>query len=299
MSEDKKITIVTHSGHFHADEIFAVAVLLLVLGDEGNVKVIRSREKEVIEKGDYIIDIGGIDNAAKNRFDHHQTGGAGARPNTIPYASFGLVWKKFGEGLCGSKEVAERVDRKIIQPIDAIDCGIQFMESKVDGIFLYDVGEYFEAFWPTWMEEQVDIDNIFSNLVSIAQKLLQREIIKNHHKLAARLIAEKAYYESKDKRLIVLDKYCPVGEFLSKYPEPLFRIFPGIGGDWRLEAIRNNDNYFVNRKDLPQSWAGKKDEELERITGVVGATFCHQGIYLAGAKTKEAILKMAEIALNS
>jgi len=53
------------------------------------------------------------------------------------------------------------------------------------------------------------------------------------------------------------------------------------------------------RKFLPKSWAGKKDMDLEEVTGIKGATFCHNHLFMAVAKTKEAILKMAEIALNS
>jgi uncharacterized UPF0160 family protein len=38
---------------------------------------------------------------------------------------------------------------------------------------------------------------------------------------------------------------------------------------------------------------------LEKITGVAGAIFCHNARFMAVAKTKEAILKLSEIALNS
>ena len=44
---DKKITIVTHSSSFHTDDIFAVATLLIALGEDKNIEIIRSREKEV------------------------------------------------------------------------------------------------------------------------------------------------------------------------------------------------------------------------------------------------------------
>ena len=40
------------------------------------------------------------------------------------------------------------------------------------------------------------------------------------------------------------------------------------------------------------------DEVLEKTIGVNGAVFCHIGRFIAVAKTKEAILKMASIALG-
>ena len=86
--------IVTHSGSFHQDELFAVAALLFIFPD---AEVIRTRDDAVIKSADIAVDVGGIDDPNKERFDHHQEGGAGKRANGIPYASFGLVWKKYGE----------------------------------------------------------------------------------------------------------------------------------------------------------------------------------------------------------
>ena len=128
-----KKKIITHSGTFHADDIFACAVLSLHM--KNKVKIIRTRDKSIIEKGDYVVDVGGIYDEQINRFDHHQIGGAGKRPNGIPYASFGLVWKKFGPLLCASKEVAEKIDQKLASPIDAEDNGLDISKPLIEGIF--------------------------------------------------------------------------------------------------------------------------------------------------------------------
>jgi uncharacterized UPF0160 family protein len=92
---NKKKILVTHNATFHADDIFATATLSLLLG--GKVKVIRTRDEEIIRTGDYVYDVGGEYDASINRFDHHQKGGAGKRENGIPYAAFGLLWKTYGE----------------------------------------------------------------------------------------------------------------------------------------------------------------------------------------------------------
>jgi uncharacterized UPF0160 family protein len=117
-----KTKIVTHSSKFHTDDIFAVATLILVLGEE-NIEVVRSRDPEVIKTGDYVVDVGGEYNLDTKRFDHHQKGGAGQRENGIPYASFGLVWKHFGTQVSGSEEVMKRIDQQLVQPVDAGDNG--------------------------------------------------------------------------------------------------------------------------------------------------------------------------------
>ena len=70
--EKKKVKIITHSGSFHADEVFAVATLKLMLGKDFEIEVIRSRDKSDWDSGDYVVDVGGVYDPSRQRFDHHQ-----------------------------------------------------------------------------------------------------------------------------------------------------------------------------------------------------------------------------------
>ena len=96
-------TIATHSGTFHADDVFGVGVLMGVFPSH---TLIRTRKQALIDGADYVVDVGGTWDAATGRFDHHQRGFEGARPvhevdgTTVPgvgYASAGLVWSAFGD----------------------------------------------------------------------------------------------------------------------------------------------------------------------------------------------------------
>jgi uncharacterized UPF0160 family protein len=40
------------------------------------------------------------------------------------------------------------------------------------------------------------------------------------------------------------------------------------------------------------------DVDLEDVSGVEGAKFCHNARFIAVARTREGVLKMAEIAVN-
>jgi len=51
------------------------------------------------------------------------------------------------------------------------------------------------------------------------------------------------------------------------------------------------------RADLPEAWAGLTDAELEAASGVPGAKFCHNARFIAVAATREAALRMAELAV--
>lgn len=295
-----QVTIVTHNSKFHTDDIFAVATLLLVLEKEYSVTVIRSRDKEIINAADYVVDVGDEYHPERNRFDHHQEGRAGERENGIPYASFGLVWKKYGVTLCGNEYVSDQIDKKLIQPTDASDNGIKIFSSTIDGVHPYTLDSLRRAFVPSWKEGFKNIDDVFLELVTSAKKLIKREIIKNKDELEAKESVERAYVESSDKRLVIFDTYYPSEDFIVAFPEPLFIVFPSsVDGTWLLQTIQNDSESRINRKDLPETWAGKSDTDLENITGVPGSIFCHINRFLAVAKTKEAILALAHIALNS
>lgn len=300
--DSKKVTIVTHNSKFHIDDVFAVATLTLVLEKRGReFEIVRTRDPEVISKGDYVVDVGGIYDEASNRFDHHQEGGAGGRENGVPYSSLGLVWKKYGEEVCGSKEASDKIDHVLVQPVDAHDNGVSYLETKIAGVHPYDIQSIIRAFRPTW-KEAPEYDAIFNKIVPWAKILLERQIIWLKDTAELHSVLQEAYDNAADKRLIIMNGTYPgASSALNIFPEPIFVVYPPKDSyaTWSLVAVDVDDFSYESRKKLPESWAGKMDEELEKVTGVPGAVFCHNKRFIAVAKTKEAILKLAEIALNS
>ncbi len=116
--KNNKLKLITHNGAFHTDDIFAAAALSMMFEKDGeNYEIIRSRDEEVIKTGDYVFDVGGIYDENTNRFDHHQVGGAGKGPFSIEYSSLGLVWKKFGEKISGSKKAATAKAKRTYIPL--------------------------------------------------------------------------------------------------------------------------------------------------------------------------------------
>ena len=296
MTNNKKL--VTHNGSFHGDDIFACAVISLILEkDKKGFEVFRTRDPEIIENGDYVFDIGGIYDEEKNRFDHHQKGGAGKRENGIEYAACGLVWKKFGIELCSSQEVADLLDKRLFAPLDAGDNGFDLITSKYE-ISPYFIQQAVESMRPTWREKDLDEDEMFLKGVSMAKEILSREIIQAQDAILAEELVNNIYNNTQDKKIIVLDKNYPCEYILNNFPEPLFAIYPREADNfWGIRAVREDPKTFNNRKNFPQSWGGLRDEELQKITGVSDAVFCHRGLFLAVAKTKEGAIKLAELAL--
>ena len=85
----KKAKAITHSGCFHADEIFSTVILLLLMKNLVLARIPKITSH--INSSAIIYDIGG------GVFDHHQPGGNGARENGIRYSSFCLIWKAYGK----------------------------------------------------------------------------------------------------------------------------------------------------------------------------------------------------------
>jgi len=290
--------LVTHNGSFHADDIFATAVLSLLLEKKGEkFEIIRTRDHKIIENGNYVYDVGGIYDEEKNKFDHHQKEGVGKRENGIEYSSFGLIWKKFGIEVAGGQREKEIIEEKLVAPVDAGDNGIDLVENKCE-IAPYYLQNMFFAMLPTWRED-IETDEIFKEAVEVAKNILNREIIQARDYVLAEKEIKEIYKNTEDKRLLYLEKNYFYENIFFSFKETLFVIYPKKDSNtWGVKAIREDPKSFKNKKDFPSSWAGLRDEELQKATGVPDAVFCHKALFLVVAKTKEGAKALAELALK-
>lgn len=199
---DKKIRIVTHNGGFHADDVFGVSALLLLLGDK-NVEIIRSREQSVIDSADYVLDVGFVYDASLKRFDHHQKEGGGKRENGIPYASFGLIWKYLGVQLCGSDEVADIVERSLVQAIDAYDNGYPLYDLKQSPDKPFLIQDALSVFEPVDGED-ITLDDQFLKAVSYARVVLERVIMHARQQLEVRKKSKNCMSKQRINALLCL-----------------------------------------------------------------------------------------------
>jgi uncharacterized UPF0160 family protein len=298
--EEKKIRIVTHSGNFHVDDLFAVAALQLLHGAE-HTEVLRSREEQIWESGDYVLDVGSVYDPATKRYDHHQHGGAGARLNGAPYSAFGLILKHHGEAICGSKEIAEQLDKEIVIPIDLADNGIEVYAPTHEGIHPFLIHRVLVMLRPTWKEGNGTLhDERFMELLPFVRRVLEREIISARDNMEGAQFVEEAYKNAHDKRIVILEQPYPWQGVLAATPDALYVVKPkSVGTNWEVECVRNDVHSFLNRKSLPESWRGYRDGILAEKTGVPDAVFCHNAGFIAVAKSKAGALKLAQMALTA
>src|SRR3989344_3046377 len=266
--------IVTHNAKFHTDDVFAVATLLILYPD---AEIIRTRDEDLVKVADIAVDVGQVYDAKNNRFDHHQAGGAGERANGIQYASAGLVWKKFGEKVSGSREVAEKIDRAIIQLVDAADNGQDVILSTIPEVFPFTINGVVDQYRATWKEEEC-WDEQF---------------------------VEVLYHNSANKKIIRNDEKYDFGRelvmsVLVKYPKPIYAIlYRGDTQSWQILSIKKNITTFESRKALPAVWRAKRDAEFEAISKVPGALYCHRSGFMCTVKSRESAIKLAKIALDA
>lgn len=291
----------THSGQFHADEVFATAILLLV---HETLAVERTRDSALLDRLAVVLDVGGRYDPSEGRFDHHQNGGARNRENGTPYATAGLVWAHAGSaavnagapGLSRAQvtEAVQRIDQAFFAHVDAIDCG-----NDVGGPPAFQASRMISGFNPTWDEVDVDPDARFAEAVMFAVAIVRNLI----HSTASSLKAQSCVKQAPtlyDGRILLLDKPLPWSGIVGRnMPDVLFVVFPDSGeGKWLLQVVRQGPGSFAARKDLPAHWAGLRDQGFDEASGVPGGVFCHDGRFVCGHSTQEGALELARLALQ-
>ena len=83
-----------------------------------------------------------------------------------------------------------------------------------------------------------------------------------------------------------------------KAPNINFIVFPSKRGGYNVYAVPKELGSFENRKSMPESWRGLRDERLQEATGVRTARFCHNEGFICSTDEKEDAVKLAKLANN-
>lgn len=295
--------LVTHSGGFHADELLSSVILTRLFP---NARIVRSRALEWITAGaDRIIyDVGGSYDAAAQIFDHHQRG-APLRDDGQPFSSFGLIWKHYGLDYLAALDIPDvdvaaihaSFDGSFVLPIDLMDNGALSPTGPLAGLTL---PALLETLKPAFDETDPEADDrSFHAALAIARSFVEARIARSAAKLRAESLVHQAIVAAGDSRILELPMGMPFRPAIlkAKAERLLFVVHPR-DKDWCLTGIRRFDEGFELRADLPAAWAGLTNGDLEAASGVSGASFCHNGRFIAAARTREAALALAEIAVE-
>jgi uncharacterized UPF0160 family protein len=164
----------------------------------------------------------------------------------------------------------------------------------------YNVTSIIFSFLP--QDENENPDDNFIKAVNFAKELLTRNI-----KSAKQEALDSEELLKLAKRttgaVLVLERFLRGKDALADFPGILYVVYPGNrswgNNQWYVKAVRKNADSFESKKLFPSEWGGKTGSDLETITGVKGAIFCHKGRHLATADTKEGVLALADKAVNA
>lgn len=318
--------IAVHSGSFHADDAYG-AMVLVFCHPERDCEIIRTRDHQTILTADAAVDVGGISDPDTLRFDHHQKGFSEARTSGVVYASAGLVWKVFGpkfvalysKNIGAQFEVSEdiaisiahQIDNEFVQYLDMADTGAAnsapgffgaSSELALMNISLVDA-EILKLQNPTSEAYAAAMHDLGLSRFKMAMEKLQsslcnmiRHKISEH--LAAKIVRSSDIIEN--GCIMVLDT--PGLEWESvvqnEFPDVLFVVYPDSSDNqYQLKTVTLHSGTYANRKALPRAWAGLRDGALAVASGVEDAVFCHNGVFIAGARSKDGAIKLAKLAL--
>ena len=276
-------TAFTHSGKFHADDVFSAALLLYL-----NPEITITRGNRVPEEfAGIVFDIG------RGRYDHHQKDSR-VRENGIAYAAFGLLWEELGAEILG-EELSDKFDESFVQPLDNNDNTGEKNE----------LASLIGNFNPTWDAEGSN-DEAFFQAVSVAGMILENKFDRYRGNERADKRVEEIYERHmqafhdrekhcEDAKILILPEFEPCQKFLSE-TSIAFVIFPSNRGGYCIQPQKKE--YSMNYKcSFPSEWLGLENEELQEVTGLKTAGFCHKGGFLMTTGTLEDAVKACEISL--
>lgn len=282
------ISIITHSGSFHSDELFAIALIKKFISS--NVDIIRTRDESVLKKGTsdsnvWVVDVGrGYDEKLKN-FDHHQRDFTKMWPKTnIPYSSCGLVWLYLRRrGYLGKKYsnwVIKSVEERLIKKIDMHDNRVKIWPQATIFRLCNRENNSIDDFKRALMIAEVHLEDTlhyFANIENERNEVDKMELLM-------------------DGEVALLNKrsHSFIGK-VSKDTDAKIIIMPkGDGGSWSVRCINSNDDEYL----APSGWRGLSGDELVEKSGVKGLIFVHKSGFLAVTKNKKSAIRVANRMVN-
>ena len=309
--------------------------------------VVRSRDPTVLETCDIVIDVGGIYDHSKLRYDHHQRGyderfspkleaDGSEIPRCTKLSASGLVYRHYGKEVIRehypelSEESIELAYQKMydsfMEAVDAIDTGVEPIPSlchdKVEEIKLQYVdrtglSSRVSRCNPRWNEideetgESPDPDARFEiassmcgdDFLSMLVHIVESDLPARFHVETA--VKMRYDCDSSGEIICLSSGGLPWKNHLYEMEHqykinPLikFVLYTDQAGMWRVQAVPVEGKAFENRLGLPKEWRGVRDEDLEKVSGIEGCTFCHAAGFIGGNKNYEGVLRMAQVALN-
>lgn len=271
------IKTVTHDGIFHADEIFAIALLKEFVSPF--LEMERTRNPETIANAlqdptTFVLDLGLTFDPDNLNFDHHQHKGGKATNLLI------LEWLR----------ETNRIENDLAKELRPFMVGISDFDTN-EG----ELHQNFQTFNPRnelrlishlisgFNRNPTDVQGqkeAFSKALYFASTILENEIHSANERIKAVRI-----WNNKEiiNKCLVFNEFCPIWREKAKDTFVTCAVMP-TGANWSLLSIDSE------KHPLPT------EEEIKELLGenINDFVFAHKGRFTAGFLTKESAIKVGE-----
>ncbi|CAL1386609.1 unnamed protein product [Linum trigynum] len=318
----------THNGSFHCDE--ALGCFMIRLTDKfANAEIVRTRDPQVLETLDAVLDVGGVYDPSRDRYDHHQKGfqevfGYGF---STKLSSAGLVYKHFGKEIIGKELQVDEdhpdvlclflaVYKSFMEAIDAVDNGINRYDTDkppryVNNTHLSSRVGRLNLDWTDPDQSSEKENEAFQRAMALAGgEFLESVHFHARSWLPARSVVlgclAARFDVDPSGEIMVLTRFCPWKLHLFELEEEM-KIEPSIkyvlyqderSKSWRIQAVAVSPDSFESRKPLPAQWRGLRDDDLCKECGIPACVFVHMSGFIGGNQSYEGALAMAKAALK-
>ncbi|XP_057477735.1 LOW QUALITY PROTEIN: uncharacterized protein LOC130765346 [Actinidia eriantha] len=318
----------THNGSFHCDEALGCFMIRLT-HNFSSAEIVRTRDPQILETLDAVLDVGGVYDPTRERYDHHQKGfhevfGHGF---TTKLSSAGLIYKHYGMEIIAKELQLDQghpdvhrlflaIYKSFMEAIDAIDNGINQFDTDqppryVNNTHLSSRVGRLNLDWMDTDQSSEKENEAFQRAMALAGSEFL-DSVRFHAKswLPARSIVMECLAARDDinpsGEIMVLDKFCPWKLHLFELEEEM-KIDPPVkyvlyqderAKQWRVQAVAVSPDKFESRKPLPSQWRGLEMTELSKEAGIPGCVFVHMSGFIGGNQSYEGALAMAKAALK-
>lgn len=269
----RRLALGTHNGEFHADDLLATAALMHALKPyHFDVRIVRSRDVDYLtNQCNLIYDVGG------GKYDHHDRCKV-LYPNGIPMAACGKILND----LVTDADILEGLRVRLFYAVEAHDNGYttpDFIESSKLS--------FVTSFNPTWREpnDNKAMFRRFMRVLPIVQNVYERTIETVSADIVARDFILQNATTILDGRFLILDRYCPFYEYARTHQELLGAVYPR-DHQWAIRMSPTFRERYATRASFPESWRGLSREELQKVSGISDAQFCHSAGFIATFSTR-------------
>jgi uncharacterized UPF0160 family protein len=201
-------------------------------------------------------------------------------------------------------QVAADVDASLVRYLDLVDTGAAEVAPGIVGL-----SSLLSLLNSTWLEEgpldraaraQLQLDR-FREGMTLVRRFLDRFILRRIGQALAAGKVRAAERLLGGRVLHLADGGLPwTRVVVEEMPDVLLVIYPDSDTEQhQLRTVPAKMGSFESRMDLPETWAGLRDKQLAAASGVPDAVFCHSNLFIAGARSFEGALRMAELALKA